>query len=127
MARRAAASALSPASGASGVYQRGHLPHRTPHATGRTVRHSPNHRHNHEQRGRPHPLLRRPITTLDNYSRAHISVTIAGADETTVIAFAQSLIRCHNVTGPSPVFRVPGEAGVHVHVYGHTDPVDDEA
>ncbi|RVU15861.1 hypothetical protein EOT10_37675 [Streptomyces antnestii] len=64
------------------------------------------------------------MSTLHQNVPGHVSVTIAGADETTVLAFAQALSACHNVTGPTDPFRVPGEPGVRVHVYGHTDAVD---
>ncbi|TGB03226.1 DUF6207 family protein [Streptomyces sp. MZ04] len=52
----------------------------------------------------------------------HVSVIIHGADEETVTAFARALAVCHNVTDPSSPWRVPGQPGVHVQVYGHTDP-----
>ncbi|WP_406100871.1 DUF6207 family protein [Streptomyces sp. NBC_01003] len=66
------------------------------------------------------------MTTNDLHQHipVHVSVTIVGADEATVRDFANALDRCHNVTGPGDPYRVPGHAGVHIHVYGHTDPVD---
>ncbi|MFE0058761.1 DUF6207 family protein [Streptomyces sp. NPDC059003] len=61
---------------------------------------------------------------LHEHEPGHVSITIAGADEQTVRDMAVALSRCHNVTGPSAPWRVPGVPGVRVHVYGHTDPGD---
>ncbi|MFZ3557153.1 DUF6207 family protein [Streptomyces sp. BH055] len=64
------------------------------------------------------------MTKLHEIEPGHVSITIAAADEATAAAMAEALNRCHNVTGPSDPYRVPGVPGVRVHLYGHTDPVD---
>ncbi|MFE6165979.1 DUF6207 family protein [Streptomyces sp. NPDC056486] len=53
-----------------------------------------------------------------------MSITIHGADDATATTMAEALSRCHTIIGPSRPYRIPGEPGVRVHVYGHTDPAD---
>lgn len=50
-------------------------------------------------------------------------LTVAAADEQTALAVAQRLIACHNLTGPSALYRIPGEDGVHVQMYGDAQPL----
>jgi len=52
----------------------------------------------------------------------HVSLTIEAADETTAHAMAQQLAACHNLTGPSAPWRVPGEDGVRIRLHGHLEP-----
>ncbi|MFI8930649.1 DUF6207 family protein [Streptomyces sp. NPDC053474] len=59
---------------------------------------------------------------------AHLSlpgmarITVEAADEQTALAVARRLIACHNLTGPA-VFRVPGEEGARVQMYGDATPL----
>ncbi|MFJ9416665.1 DUF6207 family protein [Streptomyces sp. NPDC101227] len=61
---------------------------------------------------------------LHQHEPGHVSITIAGADEKTVLDMAFALGRCHNISGPGTPWHAPGVPGVRVHVYGHTDPGD---
>ncbi|MEU5958753.1 DUF6207 family protein [Streptomyces sp. NPDC047525] len=50
-------------------------------------------------------------------------ITVAAADEQTALAVAHRLIDRHNLTGASAPYRVPGEDGVHVCMYGDAAPL----
>ncbi|MBB5109448.1 DUF6207 family protein [Streptomyces spectabilis] len=50
-------------------------------------------------------------------------ITVEAADEQAALAVARRLIACHNLTGASAVFRVPGEDGVRVQMYGDATPL----
>ncbi|MFJ9083869.1 DUF6207 family protein [Streptomyces sp. NPDC102384] len=61
------------------------------------------------------------VNDLHRREPGHVSIVIEGADEATVLAMAYQLAACHNVTGPSAVWRTPGTDGVRVHVRGHLE------
>ncbi|MFI8932455.1 DUF6207 family protein [Streptomyces sp. NPDC053474] len=50
-------------------------------------------------------------------------LTVEATDEDTVLAVAGRLIACHNLTGASEPYRVPGEDGVRVQLYGDAVPL----
>ncbi|MFK4071954.1 DUF6207 family protein [Streptomyces sp. NPDC029674] len=60
---------------------------------------------------------------------AHLSVPglaqiiVESADAETALAVAYRLIARHNLTGPSDLYRVPGEDGVRVRMYGDAVPL----
>jgi hypothetical protein len=64
---------------------------------------------------------------LDHPGLARITVT--AADEQTALAVAHRLIASHNLTSATQPYRVPGEDGVLVCVYGDAEPLsaDSEA
>ncbi|MER5183679.1 DUF6207 family protein [Streptomyces sp. NPDC002896] len=55
----------------------------------------------------------------------HVSITIQGADENTVLDFAYALALRNNVSGPGQPWQVPGRPGVNVQVCGHLEPADE--
>lgn len=57
----------------------------------------------------------------------HVSLVIEAADEATAHAMAAELAACHNVTGPTALWRVPGEDGVRIRLHGHLEPVGTDA
>ncbi|MFF4696458.1 DUF6207 family protein [Streptomyces chattanoogensis] len=63
-------------------------------------------------------------SNLPQHEPGHVSITISGADEKTVLDMAYALSPCHNISGPGSPWHVPGVPGVRVHVYGHTAPGD---
>ncbi|WP_413251841.1 DUF6207 family protein [Streptomyces spectabilis] len=50
-------------------------------------------------------------------------ITVEAADEQAALAVARRLITCHHLTDASAVFRVPGEGGVRVQMYGDATPL----
>ncbi|MGW0902899.1 DUF6207 family protein [Streptomyces sp. NPDC002853] len=64
-----------------------------------------------------------------NYHPAHLTqpglarITVEAADEETALAVAHRLIACHNLTGASAPFRVPGQEGACVRLYGDAVPL----
>lgn len=52
-------------------------------------------------------------------------ITIHALDEETAIAVGFALAEHSNLTGPSAPYRVPGEDGVYVRMYGSTLSVDE--
>ncbi|MGW4985114.1 DUF6207 family protein [Streptomyces mirabilis] len=49
-------------------------------------------------------------------------ITIHALDEETAVAVGFALAERSNVTGPSAPYRIPGEDGVCVRMYGSTSP-----
>ncbi|WP_353963807.1 DUF6207 family protein [Streptomyces mirabilis] len=52
-------------------------------------------------------------------------ITIHALDEETAVAVGFALAEYSNVTGPSAPYRIPGEDGVCVRMYGSTLPTDE--
>ncbi|MEV6758435.1 DUF6207 family protein [Streptomyces sp. NPDC051214] len=50
-------------------------------------------------------------------------ITVEAADEQTALAVAHRLVACHNLTGASEPFRVPGQEGISVRMYGDAVPL----